>query len=57
MQIEPQAGGKIEFSGDPHMPPTIGKILVFEPPRRLAYTWGADELISSWRRSVTRAAG
>lgn len=38
-------GGTIEFSGDPYTENNrTGTILVFEPPRRLAYTWGNDEL-------------
>lgn len=42
--LEPRVGGKIEFSGDPYVHPLVGEILVFEPPRRLSYTWGTDEL-------------
>ncbi|HEX4700574.1 MAG TPA: SRPBCC family protein [Pseudonocardiaceae bacterium] len=40
----PDVGGTIEFTGDPNAEPTAGTILVFDPPTRLAYTWGADEL-------------
>jgi uncharacterized protein YndB with AHSA1/START domain len=44
VRIEPRAGGKIEFSDDPNLEPSVGTVLAFEPPRRLAYTWGGDEL-------------
>lgn len=42
--IEPRVGGTIEFSGDPHMPHSTGTILAYQPPHRLAYTWGGTEL-------------
>ncbi|MDQ1486594.1 MAG: hypothetical protein QOJ62_2287 [Actinomycetota bacterium] len=42
--IEPRAGGTVEFSGDPNMPATTGRVLIFEPPHRLAFSWGGDEL-------------
>ncbi len=42
--IEGRPGGSITFSGDPHAPDRTGRVLVFEPRRRLAYTWGDDEL-------------
>jgi uncharacterized protein YndB with AHSA1/START domain len=42
--IEPRAGGQISFSGDPNAGPSSGTILVFDPPRRLAFTWFGDEL-------------
>jgi uncharacterized protein YndB with AHSA1/START domain len=42
--MQPHAGGTIEFSGDPNMPLSTGTILEFQPPRRLAYTWGSTEL-------------
>ena len=44
VQLEPRAGGRVEFSGDPNLPPASGSVLVYEPPRRLAFTWGPDEL-------------
>jgi uncharacterized protein YndB with AHSA1/START domain len=39
-------GGTIRFRGDPHMPEseTTGRVLAVEEPRRLAFTWGGDEL-------------
>jgi len=42
--MEPRVGGSIEFSGDPNMPLSTGTILVYEPPARLAYSWGGTEL-------------
>jgi len=42
--LEPRVGGKIEFSGDPHGTSMTGEVLAYEPPHRLAYTWGGDEL-------------
>ncbi|GAA1671227.1 SRPBCC family protein [Fodinicola feengrottensis] len=42
--IEPQQGGTITFGDDPNVPDRKGEILVYEPPRRLAFTWGASEL-------------
>jgi uncharacterized protein YndB with AHSA1/START domain len=44
VELEARAGGTISFSGDPFLEPFSGRILVFEPPRRLAFTWGDDEL-------------
>lgn len=42
--LEPRVGGAIEFSGDPNMPSFSGTVLAYEPPTRLAYSWGTDEL-------------
>jgi uncharacterized protein YndB with AHSA1/START domain len=44
VRMERRTGGTIEFSGDPNLEPSSGTILVYEPPRRLAYTWFTDEL-------------
>ena len=44
VSLQEWVGGKIEFTGDPHLEPTIGSVLVFEPPRRLSFTWGSNEL-------------
>lgn len=44
VRIEPLAGGTIEFSGDPNLESSTGTVLAYEPPRRLAFTWGGDEL-------------
>lgn len=39
-------GGEITFGGDPNMPDlvTTGRVLDVDPPRRLAFSWGGDEL-------------
>ncbi len=42
--MQPRAGGSIEFSGDPNMPTSSGTILEYDPPTRLAYSWGGNEL-------------
>ncbi|MEU6746419.1 SRPBCC family protein [Spirillospora sp. NPDC046719] len=44
--IDPVPGGEITFSGDPNMPDATssGRIIDFDPPRRLAFSWGGDEL-------------
>jgi uncharacterized protein YndB with AHSA1/START domain len=44
VELEPRAGGSISFSGDPHSSRQTGVVLAFDPPRRLSYTWGGDEL-------------
>jgi uncharacterized protein YndB with AHSA1/START domain len=45
VELEPRAGGRIAFSGDPNLPEeTSGTVLAYDPPRRLAFTWGGDEL-------------
>ncbi|GAA4596914.1 hypothetical protein GCM10023194_70330 [Planotetraspora phitsanulokensis] len=44
VELEPHAGGKITFSGDPNLEAMTGTVLAFEPPRRLAFSWGGDEL-------------
>ncbi|NLU75902.1 SRPBCC family protein [Streptomyces sp. HNM0575] len=44
VRMEARAGGKIEFSDDPNLEAMTGTVLVHEPPRRLAFTWGGDEL-------------
>jgi uncharacterized protein YndB with AHSA1/START domain len=45
VRMRPEAG-TIEFYGDPNLPDSghTGTILLYEPPKRLAYTWGASEL-------------
>ena len=43
-RIEQRAGGTVRFDGDPHAEPSEGTVLVCDPPRRLTYTWGDDEL-------------
>lgn len=44
VRLEPREGGRIEFSDDPNSPATTGTVLDFEPPHRLAFTWGGDEI-------------
>jgi uncharacterized protein YndB with AHSA1/START domain len=44
VQIEARPGGTISFSGDPYTEDTLGRVLVFDPPHRLAFTWGPDQL-------------
>jgi uncharacterized protein YndB with AHSA1/START domain len=44
VRIEPHAGGQVSFGEDPYTGPATGTVLTFEPPRRLAFTWGEDEL-------------
>jgi uncharacterized protein YndB with AHSA1/START domain len=44
VRMDSHAGGKIEFADDPNLESSSGTILVYEPPRRLAFTWGGDEL-------------
>ncbi|MDR2987755.1 MAG: SRPBCC family protein [Nocardiopsaceae bacterium] len=46
VSMESQAGGTIEFYGDPNQPETrsSGTILIYEPPTRLAFSWNASEL-------------
>lgn len=43
-RIELRAGGTVTFSDDQHMDDSKGTVLACEPPRRLAYSWGGDEL-------------
>lgn len=42
--IEPRVGGTVTFSGDPNVEDATGVVLAFDPPRRLAFTWGLAEL-------------
>lgn len=44
-RIELRPGGLADFSGDPNVPSFTGRVVVCEPPHRLGYTWGADELL------------
>ncbi len=44
VHLEPRIGGMIKFSGDPYQKPTSGRILTYDPPRRLVFTWGPSEL-------------
>src|SRR4051794_19988495 len=42
--IERRAGGVVTFSGDPNLSSSTGTVLKWDPPKRLAFSWGADEL-------------
>lgn len=44
VELEPKVGGSVRFSGDPYLENTAGTVLAYDPPRRLAFTWGPDEL-------------
>jgi uncharacterized protein YndB with AHSA1/START domain len=44
VSIEPRTGGTIRFGGDPHTDDLTGTVLAWEPPSRLAFSWGGDEL-------------
>lgn len=44
VRMETRPGGTITFSADPHMEDTSGRVLVYDPPHRLAFTWESDEL-------------
>jgi uncharacterized protein YndB with AHSA1/START domain len=43
-ELEPRVGGAVRFPAEsgPAMAP--GRVLSYDPPRLLAYTWGEDEL-------------
>ncbi|WP_369204685.1 SRPBCC family protein [Streptomyces sp. PU-14G] len=45
VDLQPHVGGRVEFAGDPYAGDTSGTVLEFDPPRRLGYTWGDDELL------------
>ena len=42
--IEPRVGGSVSFSGDPYSDTLTGEVLAYDPPTRLAFTWGENEL-------------
>jgi len=44
VSLEPRVGGTATFTADPNTEDESGSVLAFDPPRRLAYTWGGDEL-------------
>lgn len=44
LTLEPRVGGIAAFSGDPHMADSAGTVLAYDPPREVAFTWGADEV-------------
>lgn len=44
VEIDLRAGGMVSFTGDPHAEDRKGAVLACDPPRRLAFTWGGNEL-------------
>jgi uncharacterized protein YndB with AHSA1/START domain len=44
VELEPREGGTVRFSGDPYMEGSSGVVLTWDPPHRLAFSWGPDEL-------------
>ncbi|MFJ8106168.1 SRPBCC family protein [Streptomyces sp. NPDC096132] len=44
VEMELWPGGAIDFSGDPNMPASTGRVLAVDVPRHLSYAWGGDEL-------------
>jgi uncharacterized protein YndB with AHSA1/START domain len=44
VELEPRAGGTVRFFGDPYSEGSVGTVLTWEPPHRLAFSWGTDEL-------------
>ncbi|MCK9898187.1 SRPBCC family protein [Frankia sp. AgB32] len=42
--IEPRPGGTVSFSADPNLTDSTGRVMAYEPPRKIAFTWGGDEL-------------
>ena len=44
VRMDPRPGGTVTFSGDPNMPASEGQVLGYEPPQRLSFSWGGDEL-------------
>jgi uncharacterized protein YndB with AHSA1/START domain len=44
VELEPREGGAVRFSGDPYLEGSTGVVLTWDPPHRLAFSWGPDEL-------------
>jgi uncharacterized protein YndB with AHSA1/START domain len=44
VELEPRVGGTVRFSGDPYLAGMTGVVLTWDPPHRLAFSWGPDEL-------------
>ena len=42
--FEPREGATIHFSGDSYAEDMAGEVLIFDPPHRLSFTWGDNEL-------------
>ena len=43
--IDLREGGTVQFAGDPHTPEFTGRVVAYDPPHKLAFTWGGDELL------------
>jgi uncharacterized protein YndB with AHSA1/START domain len=43
-EMDLRRGGTVHFSGDPYTEDLEGVVLVCDPPRALAFTWGTSEL-------------
>lgn len=44
VDYEPTEGGKITFSGDPNVDDHEGVVTEYEPGRRIAFSWGRNEV-------------
>jgi uncharacterized protein YndB with AHSA1/START domain len=44
VEIDPVVGGTVTFSGDPNHEGGASTVLAIDPPTRLWFSWGADEL-------------
>jgi uncharacterized protein YndB with AHSA1/START domain len=44
VEIDLRIGGVVRFSGDPNAGDGTGTVIACDPPHRLAFTWGEDEL-------------
>lgn len=42
--VEERVGGAVMFSADSNQPDATGVVLAFDPPHRLEFTWGGDEV-------------
>ena len=42
--IEERVGEVVQFADDPNQPDSSGRVLAYEPPHRLEFTWGGDEI-------------
>ncbi len=44
LTFQPVVGGSVSFSGDPNVPDETGRVLDYQPGRRLGFTWGDSEV-------------
>jgi len=42
--FQPLVGGEVRFSGDPNISDQTGRVLDYEPRKRLGFTWGDSEV-------------